>query len=87
MKIIVKIKHEVGQRASTEMRLNKYLSETGIFSRREADKLIENKKLHINDRVANLGDRVRDNDSVFINQEINERKYFIYNKPRGEETK
>jgi 23S rRNA pseudouridine2604 synthase len=87
MKILVKIDHKPGERASSEMRLNKYLSETGIFSRREADKLIEAKKLHINDRVANLGDRVRNGDSVFINEAINERKYFIYNKPRGEETK
>jgi len=82
MRLEVKIYNE----KIKEMRLNKYLSEIGIFSRREADKLIEKKLIHINDKIANLGDRIKDKDSIFINQEETIKKYFIYYKPYGEET-
>lgn len=68
------------------VRINKYLSESGILSRREADKLITENKIHINNKVAILGDKVKNGDSVFINQKLEKLKYFIYNKKRGEET-
>lgn len=35
-------------------RLNKFLAETGICSRREADKLIEQKRISINGKVAEM---------------------------------
>lgn len=68
------------------VRLNKYLSESGTLSRREADKLISEKKVHINDKVAILGDKIKNGDSIFINQKLEKLQYFIYNKKRGEET-
>ena len=38
------------------IRLNKYISESGICSRREADKFIESKVVFINGRCAKMGD-------------------------------
>jgi len=69
-----------------EVRLNKYLSEKGILSRREVDKLISEKKIHLNNKIALLGDKVKKNDSIFINKKLESLRYFIYNKKRGEET-
>lgn len=82
----MKIKVNIKDKKISEIRLNKYLSEESIFSRRETDKLIEKKLIHINDKIANLGDKVKSGDSIFINQKEIEKKYFIYYKPRGEET-
>ena len=39
-------------------RLNKYIAECGVCSRRDADKLIEQGKVFINGRKAQMGDRV-----------------------------
>ncbi len=41
-----------------EIRLNKYLSEMGVCSRREADRLIENGKVLVDGRVASMGMKV-----------------------------
>lgn len=86
----MKIKVELGNYKKEDriagIRINKFLSDIGIVSRREADKLISVKKIHINDKIAILGDRVREGDSVFINQKLEEYRYFLYNKKRGEET-
>ena len=48
------------------MRVNKYISETGFCSRREADKLIEAKRVKINDKIAELGSIVESSDHVFV---------------------
>lgn len=68
------------------VRLNKYLADQGILSRRKIDKLIEEKKIHLNDKIATLGEQVKAGDSIFINQTLEEKRYFLYNKPRGETT-
>jgi 23S rRNA pseudouridine2604 synthase len=69
------------------MRINKFISETGICSRREADKWIGLKRVTINGAVADLGSRVGDGDLVYIDgQQINEKKapvYIALNKPVG----
>lgn len=49
------------------VRINKFLSEAGVCSRREADRKIENKEVMINDRIAVTGDRVRHEDVVYVN--------------------
>ena len=69
-------------------RLNKFIADSNICSRREADKLIEKYLVHINDKVATLGDTVKTGDSVSINvnNNINSFKYYAYNKPRGQVT-
>lgn len=48
------------------MRLNKYISDSGICSRREADRLIESGKVRVNGNVASMGMQVMDNDSVEV---------------------
>ena len=49
------------------VRINKFLSEAGICSRREADRKIENGEVTINDRVAVAGDKVMPEDVVYVN--------------------
>lgn len=69
------------------MRINKYISDTGFCSRREADKLIENGVVKINGKIATLGDKVIEGDKVFINDKplkLNSNKVYIaLNKPVG----
>ncbi|MHB8097752.1 MAG: S4 domain-containing protein, partial [Erysipelotrichaceae bacterium] len=45
-----------------QMRLNNYISATGLCSRREADTLIEEKRVKVNGVVAVLGMRVNEED-------------------------
>src|SRR5688572_22890948 len=49
------------------IRLNKFISETGLCSRREADRFIEKGNVFINGRKARIGDQVRVGDSVRMN--------------------
>ena len=86
MKIKVELKNYTLRETLTGVRINKFLSDFGVLSRREADKLIEDKKIHINDKISSLGDRVTNGDSIVINEKLKTNKYFIYNKKRGEET-
>src|ERR1019366_606244 len=51
---------------SISMRLNKYISETGVCSRREADKWIEAGRVTCNGAPAALGTRVSDGDEVCV---------------------
>ncbi len=76
------------QGLSKSIRLNKFIADNNICSRRDADKLIDKYLVHINDKVANLGDTVSSGDSVSINihNSITEFKYYAYHKPRGEVT-
>lgn len=67
--------------------LNKYISSTGICSRREADKWIEARRVCINDKVAQKGNRVTKGDSVTIDGKPLKSKpkpiYIALNKPPG----
>ncbi len=69
------------------MRINKFISETGICSRREADKLIEAKRVTINGHLAELGSTVALGDDVRIDgQPLGAKKKDVYialNKPVG----
>jgi 23S rRNA pseudouridine2604 synthase len=69
------------------MRLNKYISETGVCSRREADKWIEAGRVTWNGRLAALGTKVSDGDEVCIDGEpLGAKKkqiYIAFNKPIG----
>lgn len=70
-----------------EIRLNKYISETGICSRREADKLIEERKVTIDGKIAEMGMKVSKHQVVKVNGRIisktNEIVYIALNKPVG----
>ena len=52
--------------ATPGIRINKYISETGLCSRREADELVELGSVQINGRVAVMGDRVGPDDQVKV---------------------
>ncbi len=67
--------------------LNKYISNTGICSRREADKLIADGKVKLNGIIAQTGNRVFQGDTVLLNNKplITPPKsiYIAFNKPVG----
>jgi len=67
--------------------LNKYISETGFCSRREADKYIEQGRVTINGSVASKGNRVMEKDKVALDGEPLKTKaktvYIAFNKPAG----
>lgn len=69
-------------------RLNKYISETGYCSRREADKLIEEGRVTINGIVPEMGTKVTPDDEVRIDGKLIKEKttkniYLAFNKPVG----
>ena len=70
-----------------EYRLNKYISSSGICSRREADRFIENGQVTINGKRASLGMRVLPGQKVKVHGQliINdiEPVYIVFNKPVG----
>lgn len=72
---------------TTTVRLNKYLAECGVCSRREADVLIEAGKVTVNGRKAEPGMRVGDGDEVICNGKAlrsrNEKVVLAYYKPLG----
>ncbi len=69
------------------MRLNKYISETGVCSRREADKWIEAGRVTLNGIPAALGLKVADGDEVRVDGDLigakNAQIYIALNKPVG----
>jgi len=69
------------------MRLNKYISETGACSRREADKWIEAGRVSLNGQPATLGTQVADGDEVRIDGNLigikKQQVYIALNKPAG----
>ena len=69
------------------MRINKYLSETGIVSRRGADKWVEEGKVTINSELATVGSQVQAGDVVCVDgKEVKKQEQLVYialNKPVG----
>ena len=69
------------------IRLNKFIADAGVCSRREADQLILDGKIKVNDKVVTtLGVKVKENDKVTYNSKLlkSERfRYIILNKPRN----
>jgi 23S rRNA pseudouridine2604 synthase len=70
-----------------EKSINKYISETGFCSRREADHYIEQGRVTINGVEATKGNRVMEHDEVRVDGEKLKTKksavYIMLNKPRG----
>jgi len=76
---------------STLIRLNKFISDSGFSSRREADKLIEQQRVRINDNIPELGTKVAPGDVVTVDGQLiqasatdkADRVYIAYHKPIG----
>ncbi len=71
-----------------KIRLNKYLSEIGFCSRREADALLDAKRITIDGRLAVMGDKVSGDEIICVdNKPVGKNKtshtYILLNKPRG----
>ena len=70
------------------IRLNKYLSESGVLSRRKADEAIAAGEVRINGVVAELGAQVEPGDVVTLRGETvtarGDIRIFVYNKPLGQ---
>lgn len=69
------------------IRLNKYLAQCGVCSRREADKLIEQGKVQVNGQVARTGQQISAADEIKVNGKLlqgrAEKKVLAFYKPIG----
>ena len=69
------------------IRINKFISETGFCSRREADKLVEQGRVTLNAKIAVLGDKASESDDVCVDgKPLKSKKagvYIAFNKPVG----
>ena len=70
------------------MRINKFLAEQGIASRRHADEMIASGRVTINGAQATLGMDVKETDEVAVDgnpitQTEKKEEYYIMNKPKG----
>jgi 23S rRNA pseudouridine2604 synthase len=69
------------------VRINKFLSEAGYCSRRAADKLIDQGRVTINDKVPEVGTKIAEGDEVKVDGELITSKekpiYIAFNKPIG----
>ncbi|MBD8488417.1 rRNA pseudouridine synthase [Echinicola sp. CAU 1574] len=81
-----KVERKLSKSSSSEIRLNKYIANSGICSRRDADKLIEKGEIKVNGEViTELGHRVSLTDKVvYKGKTINPEKpvYVLLNKPK-----
>lgn len=76
---------------SNDKRLNKWISDSGMCSRREADQLIANNRVTVNGQPAELGTRVGPGDEVRVDSRLiqatasnkSDRVYIAYHKPVG----
>jgi 23S rRNA pseudouridine2604 synthase len=70
------------------IRINKFLSQAGYCSRREADALIKQGRVTINKVVPEMGQKVNPDDQVYVDNKLVELKskekiYLAFNKPKG----
>ena len=74
------------QKESDQIRLNKYIADAGVCSRREADKLIQSGVISVNGKViTELGFKVSKQDKVYHGKKLLQRENFVYvllNKPK-----
>ncbi|WP_434575199.1 23S rRNA pseudouridine(2604) synthase RluF [Riemerella anatipestifer] len=71
-----------------KVRINKYLSEVGFCSRREADKILEQGRITINGKIPELGTKVSAEDEIKVDGKLitepkEEHVYIAFNKPVG----
>ena len=77
----------MGEDKKIEVRLNKYLSDSGLCSRRKADEYIEPGLVSVNGKIATPGMKVSDGDQVLYKGKTVGKKeesiIIAFNKPRG----
>tara|TARA_B100001250_G_scaffold267052_1_gene230369 strand:- start:104 stop:856 length:753 start_codon:yes stop_codon:yes gene_type:complete len=83
---VKKLNYKMGGENLT--RINKYLSEIGYCSRREADRLIGAGRIMVNGKMAEMGIKVRLDDKISVNGEVlnhpqKKNIYLAFNKPKG----
>ena len=72
-----------------EIRLNKFLSEMGVCSRREADRFVESGRVLVNGKPAELGQKIRETDEITLDgkpvaaEQKDKPLLIAFNKPRG----
>ena len=70
-----------------QIRLNKYLAQCGVCSRREADRLIEQGRVLVNGQIASTGQQVSEADEIKVNKKLlqgrAEKKVLVFYKPIG----
>ncbi len=80
------VEYEIEYNPEEEIRLNKFLANAGVCSRRDADQLIEAGAVSVNDViVTELGTKIRRSDKVMIDGQtvnVNRRIYVLLNKPK-----
>lgn len=81
--------NEISQHDEIEypVRINRYLFLKGYCSRRKADEMIKKGLVHINNKIAVLGQKVNKDDKVQLADEVKRMpqnyEYFLFHKPRG----
>lgn len=82
--------HFMGLGDQNLFRLNKAISDSGMCSRREADRLIAEGRVTINGKTAKIGDKISNSDEVIVddrrlklNKSGERPVYLAFNKPRG----
>ena len=66
------------------MRIQKYIAETGLCSRRKAEEYIKDGKITVNGKVAVIGQNVEENNIIKYNGKLlkkEELEYYLLNKP------
>lgn len=70
-----------------EVRINKYIADSGLCSRRSADKLIEEKRVMVNGEIAQSGMKVTEDDEILVDGKTvkgaDSKVYLLFNKPVG----
>jgi len=66
------------------MRIQKYIAETGLCSRRKAEEYVRDGKITVNGRIAVIGQNIEENDVIKYNGKLlkkEELEYYLLNKP------
>ena len=66
------------------MRIQKYIAETGLCSRRKAEEYVRDGKITVNGKVAIIGQNIEENDIIKYNGKLlkkEELEYYLLNKP------
>ncbi len=77
----------MSEQGDTQIRLNKYLAQCGLGSRRQCDQFLDDGLVRVNGEIVGLGTRVNGTEEItFRGRPVDaqkEKEYFLYHKPRG----